>query len=107
MDAHPHKSTTHEEMFFHIREWLGDSADPSKIPLPKYRGATVFARKEADGYWYASVALCSVKDVFQKRVGRSQARRRYFLNSDLGNYILSQKKPTYDSAQRLARVTAQ
>lgn len=105
MNEKPHKSLTHEEMFFHIRELMGGL----NLCESKYRGATVFARKEVDGFWYASVALCSVKDVFQKRVGRSQARRRYFLNSDLGgnnNYILSQEKPTYDSAQRLARVAA-
>lgn len=99
MNDKPHKSLTHEEMFFHIREPLGSS-------LAKYyRGATVFARKEVDGFWYASVALCSIKDVFQKRVGRSQARRRYFDPGQWDRHLWG-SKPTYGDAQCLARFMA-
>lgn len=62
-----HKSTTHPEKYFHT-QFQDD---------PKFRGASVFARKEEDG-WYAAVAFCSINDNFCRATGRTQARRKYF-----------------------------
>lgn len=91
----PHKSLTHEEMFFHVQEPMGNWW---------YKGATVFFRKEADGYWYASAAYCSAKDQFNRRVGRSQARRRYFAEGYKSFPMFSDGagKPNYDNALAVA-----
>ena len=67
-----YKSTTHEERFTHIREGLQSD---------KYGAATVFTRKEADGLWYAAVALCHKADQFDRSRGRKNARRNYFKNT--------------------------
>lgn len=72
-----HKSTTHEERFFHIRD--------------EHFGAvgTVFARKEDDGKWYGSVAIRDWRDAFNRRTGRVVARRKYFngKRKELGEVI--------------------
>jgi hypothetical protein len=57
----PFKSTTHEERYYHIGN-----------------DGTVFFRRESDGKWYASIALCDARDQFVRRVGRCVARRKYF-----------------------------
>ena len=57
----PFKSTTHEERYYHIDN-----------------EGTVFFRKENDGKWYASIALCDARDQFVRRIGRCVARRKYF-----------------------------
>lgn len=98
MESHPHRSTTHKEMFFHIQY------DPALAP---FLGATVFAREE-NGTWYASTALCSPHDDFCRRRGRTVARRRYFLAKMRGSAvqvrpICKDGKPTYEQAQTLAR----
>lgn len=64
--SHPHKSTTHEEKYFHIRDRDDGGSD-----------GTVFFRKEGE-QWYGSAALCHEKDNFCRRTGRSIARRKYF-----------------------------
>lgn len=64
--SHPYKSTTHEELYHHHRAFNRP-----------YSHITLFLRKEAGG-WEFSWALCSAKDQFSRRVGRSVARRRYF-----------------------------
>lgn len=93
--ARPHKSTTHEEMFFHIHE-----------PLHGYRGATVFFRRNNEGYWQGAAAFCSMKDMFNRRIGRCQARRRYFRD---GCHLLdhSLAKPKYEDAVKLAGLEAE
>jgi hypothetical protein len=65
-DSMPHRSTTHEERFFHLRE-----------PIGPFHGATVFFRKETQ-VWRAAVAFCSPEDQFNRRIGRNKSRRRYF-----------------------------
>lgn len=65
--SHPHKSTTHEERYFHLRDYNGFGAN-----------ATVFMRQEIGGQWYGSAAFCHVNDNFCRKVGRSVARRKYF-----------------------------
>lgn len=62
----PHKSTTHEERFYHLRDAEGRPY------------STVFVRKE-DGVWYGNVAICNPRDQFSRRRGRTLSRRRYFL----------------------------
>lgn len=65
---HAHKSTTHEEKFFHFQ--TPDS--------PYFRAITVFARKESDGAWYSTPGMCSWDDEFTRKLGRTVSRRRYF-----------------------------
>ncbi len=67
----PHRSTTHDERFFHIHEGAYDDKRD-------YIGGTVFFRRESDGNWYFSVARCDWRDRFVKRRGRQTARRKYF-----------------------------
>ena len=81
----PHKSTTHEELFFHIEN-----------------KGTVFFRKEAAG-WGGTAALCSPKDQFNRAVGRNVARRRYFQHVDASptygeGVEWFDEKPTYREA---------
>lgn len=92
--THPHKSTTHEEMFFHITE-----------PIHGYRGATVFFRKDTDGYWYGSASFCSMKDMFNRRIGRCQARRRYFRDGFFESASKTER-PKYEHAEKLAAFEA-
>lgn len=77
--GHPHKSTTHEEQYFHVGQ-----------------EGTVFFRKE-HGYWSATVAYRNPKDNFCRRVGRNVARRKWFAE---GPFALGDKseKVTYDDA---------
>lgn len=86
----PHKSTTHEEMYFHIKE-------QSFLDGRLVQAATVFARKEDNGYWYCSVARCSLGDQFSRTVGRNVARRRYF-QTGRGSYMCDEK-PTFEQAR--------
>lgn len=67
--SQPHKSTTHNERFYHIT-----------VPqhFGKDKRATVFFREESDGTIKASLALCHEKDQFNRRLGRTVARRKYF-----------------------------
>lgn len=68
------KSTTHEERYIHIRNLWSSF---------KYSDATIFARKENDGNWYMSVALCWKQDQFDRAIGRQNARRHYFAEKAL------------------------
>lgn len=70
MSTTPHKSTTHDERFYHVNATLGG------VSIEKR--ATVFFRKEDDGTVHASLALCHDNDQFNRRVGRSVSRRKYF-----------------------------
>ena len=81
----PHKSTTHEELFFHIEN-----------------KGTVFFRKEdspIDGaYWAGVAALCNPKDQFNRAIGRNVARRRYFQQYCEDAFEHFRSKPTYQDA---------
>ena len=79
----PHKSTTHEELFFHIEN-----------------KGTVFFRKEESGYWGGVAALCNPKDQFNRAIGRNVARRRYFqcMNGFDSPEVFAVDKPTYADA---------
>ena len=46
--------------------------------------ATVFMRQENDGMWYGSAAFCHANDNFDRRVGRSVSRRKYFMGQRVG-----------------------
>lgn len=87
MSVYTKKSDTVEERFAHL----------DIVPDLAHK-ATVFARKEADGY-YASVAYCSLQDDFNRRIGRNVARRRYFSG---GPRFKLGAEFTYEAAQRLA-----
>lgn len=83
MNQRPHKSTTHDEEFIHVGQ----------------RG-TVFFRKEDDGQWYCSGALCHNKDQFNRKTGRTVARRRYFN----GMYSKVEGEPSYEYAAKAVAV---
>lgn len=76
----PHKSTTHEELFFHVEN-----------------DGTVFFRKENDGKWYGSIAMRSKRDQFCRKVGRCVARRKYFQGKRF-EYTRSDKPAYYTAA---------
>lgn len=98
--SHPHRSTTHQELYFHIF-W------DSSATVKGYKGATVFFRKEDNGHWYASVALCAPMDQFSRSKGRSCARRKYFSGRGQGSTVsYGIDKPIYDSARSYAIVAA-
>lgn len=94
------KSTTHEELFFQIKEPFVNNGR-------EYSRATVFFRNEgsvASPLWFGSVAKCSANDQFCKKVGRSLARRRYFNSIEKdANAVFGplHEKPTYDNALAL------
>ena len=99
---HPHKSTTHEELYFHVREPHTDKKGK------RYRAATVFARKILatdwePSFWITCVARCSETDNFDRAVGRNIARKRWFNDPILGNnyFAQSETKPTYEDAKNL------
>ncbi len=90
-----HKSNTHEELYFHVRE-----------PFSRYIGGTVFFRKEADGWWHASAARCARVDQFSKSIGRTVARRRYFKTHADYHYTVARikaciEKPDYERAKNI------
>lgn len=70
----PHKSTTHNERFYHVNIDVG----AGNMRLLESKRATVFFREESDGTINASIALCHDSDQFNRRVGRSVSRRKYF-----------------------------
>jgi hypothetical protein len=92
----PHKSTTHAERFYHF------TTGPVR--------GTVFMRQEGViefGYprnedigWAGCAAVLSEGDMFDRRRGRTIARRRYFLE---GGFACS---PTYESAEHVLRAYA-
>jgi hypothetical protein len=84
--GHPHRSTTHLERFVHIR--------PEHGLNDKYASATIFARQEQDGKWYAARALCWNIDQFNKETGRKNARRHYFEHKALRYQLGSEFKIT-------------
>ena len=77
--GHPHKSTTHEEQYFHVEQQ-----------------GTVFFRKE-HGLWSGTVAYRNPKDNFCRRTGRNVARRKWFGD---GPHVLgdNSEKVTYEDA---------
>lgn len=87
-----HKSTTHEEMYYHIREAF-------KFDGKDMQGGTVFFRKD-NGKWFYSVARCSANDNWQKRKGRTVARRRFFTTGLVGG-LMDSDKPSYEIARNL------
>ena len=96
----PHKSTTHEELYFHIREPYTDKKGK------KYKAATVFARKYPSddigpAGWITTVVRCSDTDNFCRATGRNLARKRFFYGEDPNYFMQSETKPTYDDAKKL------
>lgn len=92
-----HKSTTHKEFFFHIKN---EAELEQGRWINTYKAGTVFIREEHPGEWRASVARCSVNDNFCKRTGRSVSRRKYFQDK-IVDVDVKDDKPTYDLAESL------
>jgi len=92
------KSTTTPELYFQIRE-----SHISKKGK-EYTNATVFARRHAaiagDMTWKLSIVRCSKGDQFNRKSGRTLAKRAMFS----GKYLLwgleggVDNVPTYDDA---------
>lgn len=99
----PYKSTTHHERFYHFN-------------TPGEPRGTVFMRREfsikecaewfgterpvealGSDTWYGTAAVCSDNDVFNKRLGRTIARRRFFVNP----HQCFECEPSYEGAKRL------
>lgn len=85
----PYKSTTSEEMYFHVNN-----------------EATVFCRKEADGIWYGTAALVHPNDMFCRRTGRNVARRRFFRFRD-DVFLIGTDKPTMQDAENVVQWEAE
>lgn len=97
--AHGHKSTTHEEMYFHIRKNF-------RFNGKLMQGGTIFFRKVDNNLWRVAVSRCSFADNWCRSTGRTVARRRFFSGGNLlveGDYtmLFSAKtgKPSLDLAQ--------
>jgi len=86
----PHKSTTHEERFYHFRE-------SSVVNGKKVKGATAFCRKDGDG-WLVSAAFCSARDNWCKATGRTIARRHFFNGNILGGFT---GNPSYETVHTI------
>lgn len=88
---HPHKSTTHDELYFHIR--VPHTSRAGK----RFKAATVFAREksiQSKIFYEMSITRCREEDNFSKASGRSLARRRWML----GQTRFVGMRPTYDDA---------
>ena len=94
-----HKSTTHEESYIHIRADFNGSSPSVLSLIGKYHAATVFARKEDSGQWFASVALCWNIDQFSRRIGRQNARSHYFRSPERRFFITGPL--TYENASHI------
>jgi hypothetical protein len=92
-----HKSTSHAEMFFHVKR-------EASFNGKKVKGGTVFCRQEpsmlapGSSVWYASVSWCSVNDNWCRSTGRNVARRRYFASSSQ-RAKLGTSKPNFQLAE--------
>ncbi len=94
-NQHPHRSTEFRERFHHFR-----------LSSERFSNATVFAREEIplSNVWRFSVAFCSNKDRFDRTVGRSIARRKYFQKNrpvpvnDNSCFQLNSGDDVYDAA---------
>lgn len=77
----PHKSTTHQELFYHIKssdlEKRVSTSSPLSWSFLRFQAFTVFAREE-EGQWYAALAYCVTEDVFNRKRGRNTARKNFF-----------------------------
>lgn len=96
----PHKSTTHPELYFHIREPHTDKKGK------QYKAATVFARQlpsdeHGPSCWITTVARCSDTDNFCRATGRNVARKRWFYSETTQDFAQSETKPTYEDAKAL------
>jgi hypothetical protein len=84
----PHKSTTHEEQFYHvIHAWKG------------FKGGTVFFRRNNETSWTGAVSVCAPEDQFSRKRGRTVSRRRFFQQPE-HNFIMT-GEPSYDTAESL------
>lgn len=102
MKQHPHRSTTHRELFYHFVAEQGQLI--GKVNKPG-KAMTVFVREEPVGNignesrWIASYAVCNPNDNFCRATGRTVARRRYFLGQGLTYF--GKDKPTYEDIVRV------
>lgn len=96
--AHPHKSTTTPELYFH-KTWKNEVLN---IPTGNSEGersiqaVTAFARKVGED-WYVSYAECDWRDQFCKATGRTVARRKWFAGKkDKLEIDIVSDRPTYE-----------
>lgn len=87
------KSTTTPEMYFQIR-------DPHTSKKGKqYKAATAFARQRETGAWAVSLVRCSIEDNFNRKQGRTIAKRRFFANPGIQTVFV--EAPTFDDIKKL------
>ena len=82
------KSTTTPELYFQIR--VPHTGKGGK----EYTNATVFARAGGKGFWDVSIVRCSKGDQFNRKVGRTMAKRAM----QAGKFQIHQGTPTYEDA---------
>jgi hypothetical protein len=75
---HPHRSTKVKETYHHARNVsvlvFGDKPGDTRV----VDNATAFIRPDKSGQLYASFAECDSRDQFNRKVGRTVARRKWF-----------------------------
>lgn len=89
---HPTRSTNRErdERFFHLRNVNVHYDDGRCV-----RDVTAFTRRAEDGTTYVSFAECDERDQFNRKRGRTVARRKWFSGKRYAMPIVGEK-PSYD-----------
>lgn len=93
-----HKSTTHEEQYFHIRvPHVGKNGKRYKAATACVRNVTSFAEQDAGkaSYYCVAVIRCSEEDNFNRQQGRTLSRRK-LLNTPIANSYGQIERPTYE-----------
>lgn len=117
-----HKSTTHPERFYHfttgpVRGTVFMREEEALFTIRTFHNGVEFVtRKECviEGGWRGSAAVVSENDQFDRKRGRTIARRRYF-TTPYTHYEQEHPEltrdnipcsPTYDSAEAVLRAYA-
>ena len=91
---HPTRSPDREadERFFHFK-----NVDLELDNGRSVGNVTCFVRKDKkDGQYYASFAECDMRDQFNKRTGRTVARRKWFRNPEK-RMVISKEGLNYET----------
>lgn len=83
INEHPHRSPDKDadEQFYHLRDVNQTYTNGRTVAH-----ATAFVRKGADGLYAVAIAECDERDQFDRRRGRTVARRKWFQGKVLGRF---------------------
>lgn len=87
------KSITTPEMYFHVRPAQDE----------KGNGGTVYCRQGKDGVWWGAASHISANDTFNRKVGRTVAKRHFAAGKV--RLVTSKEEPTYEDAYNLFNAT--